>query len=117
MHLVTVVVGEQNNQNVIFNSLLSNATFVDGKTILMSSFKPDNLMHLIHDDLLPLFATFQYLGFDHGSAQVFNLGPKVEDNFLFQKLFHSISPAENVVCFEQAFLGKFLFTCNPHFLF
>lgn len=29
--------------------------------ILMKRFKPDNIMHVIHDDLLPLFATYQEL--------------------------------------------------------
>ena len=41
------------------------------KMFIFKRFKPDNLMHVIHDDLMPLFSTLQE--FDHAGARDYRI--------------------------------------------
>lgn len=43
------------------NFLQKTIKLFKNHSFLMKRFKPDNIMHVIHDDLLPLFATYQEL--------------------------------------------------------
>lgn len=38
-----------------------SVAWLDGTSIIMSRFKPDNIMHVLHDDILPLFHTLHTL--------------------------------------------------------
>lgn len=40
----------------LFNSSVT-VSYIEGESILMKRFNPENLMHIIHDDLIPLFYT------------------------------------------------------------
>lgn len=44
-----------------FSTFVANykAKLIPGKSLLMSRFKPDNLLHIFHDDLLPIYFTVQ----------------------------------------------------------
>ncbi|XP_042208042.1 protein O-linked-mannose beta-1,4-N-acetylglucosaminyltransferase 2-like isoform X2 [Homarus americanus] len=51
---------------VLFTSFITkyeniNFKAVHGKTLIMTRFKPDNLLHVFHDDLLPIYFTMQEL--------------------------------------------------------
>lgn len=61
-------VKNNNNCNLKLVILKSKATnlnqyvkVVNKDVLIMKRFKPDNIMHVIHDDLLPLFVTYQDL--------------------------------------------------------
>uniref|UniRef100_A0A1B6LCJ0 Glycosyltransferase 61 catalytic domain-containing protein n=1 Tax=Graphocephala atropunctata TaxID=36148 RepID=A0A1B6LCJ0_9HEMI len=41
--------------------LLHNLVFINDEIFLMKRFKPDNIMHVIHDDILPLYFTYKEL--------------------------------------------------------
>ncbi|KAH7641845.1 hypothetical protein HUG17_4890 [Dermatophagoides farinae] len=78
----------------------------------MSRFKPDNLLHLIHDDLLPLQATIRerigtnmidILFFDDHWPQSFGY-------YFFQQqakriLFRNEFSSKSIICFQSAYLG------------
>ncbi|XP_071490044.1 protein O-linked-mannose beta-1,4-N-acetylglucosaminyltransferase 2-like [Diadema antillarum] len=45
-----------------FASTSSDVKYYEGKFLLFNRFNPGNLMHIFHDDLLPIFQTMQHLG-------------------------------------------------------
>lgn len=92
---------------------------VDGSALLLYRFKPDNLMHVFHDDLLPLFYTLlEVSGGSPGNQQLSNamlafVDPwtKAPHNALYQ-LFTSRPPLNlsdleegTLVCFKDAYVG------------
>lgn len=92
-----------------------NIFLVPGKTLVTSRFKPDNWMHLLHDDLLPLYATIRQLGvtFEHlflddrWSEHHHNLS-EILLKALYQKtlsLPQTSFPSDALVCFESASIG------------
>lgn len=86
-------------------------------TLLYARLKPDNLMHLLHDELLPLKATVQYVSMF--TAEPVDLLPFDEyaspDELPLSRLFYEktlgryrlVRPAdaEEVTCFRSAFVG------------
>ncbi|XP_013084795.2 protein O-linked-mannose beta-1,4-N-acetylglucosaminyltransferase 2-like [Biomphalaria glabrata] len=98
-------------------SLFSTA-IVDQTTFIMSRFKPDNIMHVLHDDILPLFETLYSLHLQH-----FNKKPKASliftDNFNlgeFIDVYTSLSSAHpilllqlntsvDIICFTDTYIG------------
>jgi len=111
-HLVTVVASQM-------DSLQRPLYLLPGQTLIMSRFKPDNIMHLIHDDLLPLFSTFRQFRLDAFRDLVF-----IDDDWdhteslrLFKALFPTALhknhfPAESIVCFENAHIGMLFALCS-----
>lgn len=47
--------------SVMYANNFSNFKMYDKEVFLLHRFKPDNIMHVIHDDILPLFATYRDL--------------------------------------------------------
>ncbi|XP_015783068.1 protein O-linked-mannose beta-1,4-N-acetylglucosaminyltransferase 2 [Tetranychus urticae] len=90
--------------------------FVKHKTIVFARFKPDNLMHSLHDDILPLKWTLDGLGWDekanlfmyddwpHPDNISFNLYfyKKV---FNFNEIFIKSMASDNLICFKEIWLG------------
>ena len=86
---------------------------IPGRTLIMSRFKPDNLMHLIHDDLIPLFSTIRQLGLNSKLDNVF-----IDDfwnssfglhlfSTLFPNTWHKDKfPLNSIVCFENVYIGN-----------
>lgn len=83
--------------------------WLGGNVMLFKRFKPDNIMHVLHDDVLPLYHTLQFLG-ERKLKLLFM------DNFtqgpydIFYKLLADVryKPSANeqeLVCFESAFIG------------
>ncbi|XP_061163371.1 protein O-linked-mannose beta-1,4-N-acetylglucosaminyltransferase 2-like [Saccostrea echinata] len=83
--------------------------WLDGFTMLFKRFKPDNIMHVIHDDVLPLYHTLQFLG--QGNLKVLFM-----DDFspgLYELLYKLLSDVrykpmaseQELICFENAFIG------------
>ncbi|XP_053203419.1 protein O-linked-mannose beta-1,4-N-acetylglucosaminyltransferase 2-like [Panonychus citri] len=91
--------------------------FVKDSTLIFGRFKPDNLMHLLHDDILPVKWTLNGLGW---SKQLVNFflhddwpHPKeIPGNYdLYKKLFNlnqlftkSMDP-NKLICFQEAHIG------------
>lgn len=73
--------------------------YIPGETFLLGRFKPDNIMHVFHDDLLPLYATFHELcsGNVEACIQKYNLA-----------LFDIQASSEYLSIYE-------LFSKNPQF--
>ncbi|KAK6623961.1 hypothetical protein RUM44_010817 [Polyplax serrata] len=92
---------------------------IEKKVFLFSRFKPNNIMHLFHDDLFPLFLTFEYLCFgDSDCIDSFTLvfhdshspGPYSEVYKLFTKqtpIFLNVQQTnENkILCFKEMVTG------------
>lgn len=88
--------------------------WISGTTLIISRFKPDNLLHLFHDDLLPLFATIR----EHGLAGQQSLRIFFDDHWskIFGfKFFKQLAPSliyrqqltnDSIICFENAYLGN-----------
>ncbi|XP_071547650.1 protein O-linked-mannose beta-1,4-N-acetylglucosaminyltransferase 2-like isoform X1 [Panulirus ornatus] len=91
---------------------------IHGKSLLMARFKPDNLMHVFHDDLLPIYFTIQELCTNIRSC-IEDLKLIITDENergmywdLFQLLSKKImlisehvSNSHTWCCFESAFIG------------
>lgn len=92
-------------------------TVIKGRTLIFGRFKPDNIMHLIHDDILPAYFTngelnalnsfFFYDQWPSNSHPDFSYS-----HVLYRLLFENISIfvksdfLENgLICFEEAFVG------------
>lgn len=93
------------NTSTLFNKPIN---YVERDSILLSRFKPDNLQHIFHDDLLPLYFTLQELSPNSVSIIIDNLG-KLEYDYLYKAVakdlfFISDFPSE-IVCFSQAYIG------------
>lgn len=92
---------------------------VYGKSLFMARFKPDNLLHVFHDDLLPIYFTIQELCMNKRSC-IENLKVIITDENeqgiywdLFQLLSKKIiliselssSNRHTWYCFESAYIG------------
>lgn len=87
-------------------------------TLVLKRFKPDNLMHTIHDDLLPVFATLQEIcgGADKECFRKFRLAflDQLEDHH-FMQLYGFLLPShlmlstqlqkDSIYCFQTAYVG------------
>lgn len=95
--------------------------FIRDFTLIYARFKPDNLMHLIHDDLLPLFNTLEMISFRNKIPKL-NLftfddyNSKMADYYskaLYSSLFknanlfnkNDFKGNDQVICFENAEIG------------
>ena len=91
--------------------------YFHGSTIIFGRFKPDNLMHLLHDDILPLYATIQevlvefgpdYNIFFHDKWMTMNDSMDLNFNHeLYSKLFNPrhYFYLDSLTCFESALVG------------
>lgn len=97
-----------------------NVTVIDHPSLIFHRFNPDNLMHVIHDDLLPLFYTLrQYFPGDGGKVfnmevqSVFMEGRDEGSYFDLYEIFSEKEPilkmqlmANNTLwCFNEALVG------------
>ncbi|KAH9502622.1 Protein O-linked-mannose beta-1,4-N-acetylglucosaminyltransferase 2 [Bulinus truncatus] len=91
---------------------------VDKTTFIMSRFKPDNIMHVLHDDILPLFNTLHGLRLQHFNekpdislifADIFNFGDFVNLYSLLSAfhpiLLQKLNTSVDVICFSDAYIG------------
>lgn len=90
---------------------------IKGKTLIFSRFKADNLMHLLHDDIIPLYFTLDEIGskqishlfLDDMWPQVFDSTLQFSQNIyssLFPRLLSKDQMSDNIIyCFEEAFVG------------
>lgn len=92
-------------------------------TIIFGRFKPDNLMHLLHDDIFPLYATMKQLTVMHDVQQMriffFDEWNDTFDTPTIQyakSIYHKLIPAKSfltgnqlsknqLVCFRNAHVG------------
>ncbi|XP_033125308.1 protein O-linked-mannose beta-1,4-N-acetylglucosaminyltransferase 2-like [Anneissia japonica] len=90
---------------------------LQGNSLIFNRFNPSNLMHVFHDDLLPLFHILSELHYDINTSNtrlVLFDGHKELEYFDLYKLFssqlpllkHDLNKSGNaLVCFEKAFIG------------
>ncbi|EDO46410.1 predicted protein [Nematostella vectensis] len=101
-----------------------NVTIFDGNNYIFHRFHPDNIMHAIHDDLLPLFHTMKQYS-NSGSSQIdlnsrlvfmegYELGPYSELYQLFSRLQlvikDNLTVNNTLKCFQNAVVGLSKFT-------
>lgn len=86
-----------------------------GTTFLMSRFKPDNLMHYFHDDILPLFFTLQEIGWQTIDAILLDdvypqpMHKPFDPNKFYALFPRSLTKSElrddTIYCMQQSFVG------------
>ena len=96
---------------------------ITGLTLIFARFKPDNLMHSIHDDLLPLYNTLQSIQF--GASEIkrklnfflfddyFRVESDHHSRSLYLTLFRNVQlfyrgdfrASNQLICFENAEIG------------
>ena len=93
-------------------------SFIEKTIFLMSRFKPDNIMHIFHDDLFPLVHTLQKLKFQKEKTK-YNIVLAFSDSYDegdYSSLYASISSElpiylmktqflSELVCFKNVYLG------------
>lgn len=93
------------NKSTLLNKCVN---YVEKDSILISRFKPDNLQHIFHDDLLPLYFTLQEFSFNSVSIIIDNLG-KLEYDYLYKAvskdLYFIFDFPSEILCFSQAHIG------------
>ncbi|OWF50877.1 protein O-linked-mannose beta-1,4-N-acetylglucosaminyltransferase 2-like [Mizuhopecten yessoensis] len=95
----------------------SRVKWVKGQSVIFSRFKPDNIMHVLHDDIFPLHFTLNFItgqnSLDQYDVQiVFMEGWDRGDFADLYSSFTTKSPIyindlseEQLVCFEDAYAG------------
>lgn len=88
-------------------------TIIPGQTLIMSRFKPDNLMHLIHDDILPLYATIREQNLQEKLDRILftDEWPHEFGGQFFETLFpntihKSQFSKDELICLESAHIGE-----------
>ncbi|KAJ7985634.1 hypothetical protein DPEC_G00354100 [Dallia pectoralis] len=88
--------------------------FVPDVTLILNRFNPDNLMHVFHDDLLPIFYTMrQYSDLDVEARLVFMEGWAEGAHFDLYRLLSSKQPLlkeqlknfGKLMCFTKSYVG------------
>ncbi|TRY55969.1 hypothetical protein DNTS_018852 [Danionella cerebrum] len=88
--------------------------FVPDVTLILNRFNPDNLMHIFHDDLLPIFYTMQqYSDLDDEARLVFMEGWSEGPHFDLYRLLSSKQPLlkeqlksfGKLMCFTKSYVG------------
>ncbi|XP_055781985.1 protein O-linked-mannose beta-1,4-N-acetylglucosaminyltransferase 2-like [Salvelinus fontinalis] len=88
--------------------------FVPDVTLILNRFNPDNLMHVFHDDLLPIFYTMQqYSDLDDEARLVFMEGWGEGAHFDLYRLLSSKQPLlkeqlrnfGKLMCFTKSYVG------------
>lgn len=88
--------------------------FVPDVTLILNRFNPDNLMHIFHDDLLPIYYTMQqYSDLDEEARLVFMEGWSEGAHFDLYRLLSSKQPLlkeqlktfGKLMCFTKSYVG------------
>lgn len=88
--------------------------FVPDVTLILNRFNPDNLMHIFHDDLLPIYYTMQqYSDLDDEARLVFMEGWSEGAHFNLYRLLSSKQPLlkeqlktfGKLMCFTKSYVG------------
>ncbi|KAI1885678.1 hypothetical protein AGOR_G00206290 [Albula goreensis] len=88
--------------------------FVPDVALILNRFNPDNLMHVFHDDLLPIFYTMgQYSDLDEEARLVFMEGWSEGPHFQLYRLLSSKQPLlkeqlrnfGKLLCFTKSYVG------------
>ena len=103
--------------------ILESYRKINGSSFVFRRFHPENLMHVFHDDLLPLFSTLQMISESHSALKPFDMQLFMADNHppgsysdLYQmfslhepiysaELKDASQPPTVAVCFETAHVG------------
>ena len=99
----------------------SNVQFVERQTLMFKQFNPENIMHVMHDDLLPLFHTLQMIShntsrdmYEPSDVQIFYLGNSHTNEFSFLYDMFSVYPSlykpalqspGSTTCFKNIYVG------------
>ncbi|XP_042188511.1 protein O-linked-mannose beta-1,4-N-acetylglucosaminyltransferase 2 [Callorhinchus milii] len=93
---------------------MQKPVFVPDVSLIMNRFNPDNLMHIFHDDLLPIYYTMQqFPDLDLNSRLVFMEGWSEGSHFELYKVFSSKQPLlreqlknlGKLLCFTKSYVG------------
>lgn len=93
---------------------MSKPVFVPDVTLIMNRFNPDNLMHIFHDDLLPIFYTMQqYSDLENEARLVFMEGWGEGNHYDIYHLLSSKQPLlkeqlknfGKLICFTKSYVG------------
>ncbi|XP_069777061.1 protein O-linked-mannose beta-1,4-N-acetylglucosaminyltransferase 2 [Narcine bancroftii] len=93
---------------------MQKPVFVPDVALIMNRFNPDNLMHIFHDDLLPIYYTMQqFPDLNEDSRLVFMEGWSEGLHFELYKLFSNKQPLlreqlkslGNLLCFTKSYIG------------
>ena len=91
------------------NSTRLNIRWIHGNVILFKRFKPDNLMHVLHDDVLPLYHTIKLLG--HEDLKLLFMDDHSQEPYdSLYKIFADVKykpsgKKQEFLCFKSAFIG------------
>lgn len=93
-----------------------NVFYFPGNTLAMSRFKPDSIMHLVHDDLLPMWATLREHNLIDQIDRVFfrdvyaaHLGQELLQWLPFERVYErQVIDQDSLLCFEHLYTGKTL---------
>ena len=96
----------------------SKFSFIPGTSIMFHRFNPENLMHVLHDDLIPLFHTMtsftfseENWPFDAATTVIFMDGRKdgpwyeLYQHYSRKKLFKKDDLASDITCFDSVLIG------------
>ncbi|XP_014788384.1 protein O-linked-mannose beta-1,4-N-acetylglucosaminyltransferase 2 [Octopus bimaculoides] len=100
-------------------SRLFHIKWVTTSSLIIRRFKPDNLMHVIHDDILPLFQTLRHFNLAANTSDRFHYRLIFDDEWgegpflklydilsVYQPIFKSmLREAPGLTCFHQAYVG------------
>ncbi|XP_062912512.1 protein O-linked-mannose beta-1,4-N-acetylglucosaminyltransferase 2 isoform X1 [Mobula hypostoma] len=93
---------------------MQKPVFVPDVALIMNRFNPDNLMHIFHDDLLPIYYTMlQFQDLNEDSRLVFMEGWNEGLHFELYKLFSNKQPLlreqlkslGSLLCFTKSYVG------------
>ncbi|XP_051879697.1 protein O-linked-mannose beta-1,4-N-acetylglucosaminyltransferase 2 [Pristis pectinata] len=93
---------------------MQKPVFVPDVAMIMNRFNPDNLMHIFHDDLLPIYYTMQqFPDLNEDSRLVFMEGWNEGLHFELYKLFSNKQPLlreqlkslGSLLCFTKSYVG------------
>ncbi|CAL4199033.1 unnamed protein product, partial [Meganyctiphanes norvegica] len=94
----------------------SNKKLINSKTLIMARFKPDNLLHTFHDDLLPAYFTIKEIcNYNPVCEKNINIFLSDENEMAHWNLFKTVSDKiivssklskdETWVCFKESYIG------------
>lgn len=106
--------------STVYNYDIKRAEFIK-KGLLFSRFKPDNIMHVIHDDLIPIYLTLEEICLGDMVYCTSNFQLIMHDDypkgpyFKLYEVFSSVNPVilaklpeKTVLCFDELHMGLIL---------
>ena len=133
LHASTVMGYKAKHYSVLFTASLDiysqHVAVISDVALMFQRFKPDNVMHVLHDDLIPLFHTLislklipsfgsdkhkfpitLFLADEYSESEHYNIYNVFHENGLFTMeslvtSFHKMPKTKSMVCFSDMYVG------------